>query len=293
VPTDIRDALTAYTEDPPPPAFSFDGILATGRRRRRTRRLAGGGVLLVLALGVALTLPSFLPAPIPYASPTVLDTSGWCATASAAPTGPTVAPTSVVNEKNGYRIRIPVEPAVHAAARMSCYLGETVPPLLPGAALSRDPSDPVGIAPLQAYPARVFDPARPAETSPPTITASAVVTDKRGTGTIGFGAIPSTETTADAARNCGPGPQCTVRTGPHGETVIVLDSTSSSGVRVVNISVYRGDTTILASASNVVLPAAPGQAVNLDDFSPGFRGLPLTVDQLIMLADTPAFDLFP
>jgi hypothetical protein len=303
--TQISDALITYTGDPPPLTFTYDQVLTAGRRERRLRRItiassatAVAGVAVSIA---ALALPRLMstapPTSYTVAGPSwsTVDPTPYCRTASAPPTGPTVAPTTVVNEKNGYRIRIPTEPADHAAARISCYLAAAVPPLLPGVAFYRDPATPAGTVPLQAYPYRVFDPARPAQTTPPGISASAVVTDEQGVGDIGFGVSPAYETAAAAAANCR-GPHCSVRTGPHGETVTVLDVTTDSGYRLINVHVYRGDTIIFASASNGT-PAAvaldPSQAVSSDQKKAGRKDLPLSIDQLIELTAVPQLDLFP
>lgn len=298
--TQIHDALVAYTGAQPPLSFSYDEVLASGRRTRRRRRLAvtsaAAAVAAVAAAGVSLALPhgSAEPAPYVVAGPSwsTLDAAPYCATASAAPTGPLVKPTTVVSEKNGYPIRIPAEPAAHAAARISCYLATVVPPLLPDVIYHRSAAALAGTMPLQAYPGRVFDPARPAETTPPFITAGAVVSDDQGAGEIGFGAAPAYESAAEATTNCA-GNGCTVRTGPNGETVTVLDITAASGYRHVEVHVYHGDTIVSASAENGVTPAtAPGEAISSEDLKPARKDLPLTVEQLVELACTPQLDLF-
>ena len=118
-----------------------------------------------------------------------------------------------------------------------------------------------------------------------------MVTDDRGVGDIGFAASPAYETAAAATANCA-APPCSVRTGPHGETVIVLDGTSKSGYRLVNVYVYRGDTVAFASASNGIPDAVapgPSEAVSTDDKKAGRKDLPLTVDQLIEVAAAPSW----
>jgi len=298
--SDIHDALVAYADDAPPPAFSYDRILAAGRRSRRRRRIVTAGAattVVAVAIGVALVTQPHRDPPAPYtpAGPSwsTLDPAPYCRTAGAPASGPAIAPTTIVSEKNGHRIRIPTEPAGHAAARISCYLARVVPARLPGATYHRDLSTPAGTVPLQAYPSRIFDPARPGDTSPPSIVASAVVTDDQGVGDIGFRAGAAYESAEAAAANCGP-PQCTVRTGPRGATVTVLDSTTDAGYRLVNVLVHRGDTIILASASNGIPEAVvPSEAVATDTRRPGRRDLPLTVDELIEIAAAPEMDLFP
>jgi hypothetical protein len=299
--TQIHDALVAYTDAEPPLSFTYDDVLAAGRRARRRRRLAVAGAAAAVAAvavgGVSLALPhrrgDLLLAPYAVAGPSwsTLDAAPYCKTASAEPTSPLVKPTTVVNEKNDYAIRIPAEPADHAAARISCYLATAVPPLLPDVTYHRSSSTPADTMPLQAYPGRVFDPARPADTTPPYITADAVITDDQGAGTIGFGAGPAYESAADAAANCAG--ICAVRRGPHGETVTVLEITEASGYRHVEVHVYRGDTIASASAENgVTPPTAPGEASSTNGLKPARRDLPLTVQQLIELACAPELDVF-
>jgi len=80
------------------------------------------------------------------------------------------------------------------------------------------------------------------------------------------------------------------------DDLVVLDGTSKSGYRLVNVYVYRGDTITFASASNGVPDAVtPGasEAVSTDDKKAGRKDLPLTVDQLIEVAAAPQLDLFP
>ncbi|WP_430782274.1 hypothetical protein [Actinoplanes sp. G11-F43] len=286
---DLRDALKAYTSGEPPLTFTFDQVVAGGRRVRRRRRLAVAGVtaVLVAAGGVVLGRPP-APAPQPLlpAGPSwaALDPGPFCARAGAAPVEPLVEPTTVVSERNGFAIRIPAEPAGHTAARISCYLATVVPPLLPEVTFHRAAAAPEATLPLQAYPGRVFDPADPGETTPPYVTADAVVADARGVGSVGFGSIAAYESSAEAVANCA-GDGCSVRTGPNGETVIVLDTTAASGYRTVRVSVYRGDTIGTASASNGVLPAVPaGEAIGDDELTPGRPDPLLGVDQLIAVA---------
>lgn len=300
--TQIHDALVAYTGAEPPLSFTYDEVLAGGRRARRRRRFAvvsaAAAVAAVAAGGISLTLPhrsaDLPPAPYAVAGPSwsTLDAAPYCRIASAEPTSPLVKPTTVVSEKNNYPIRIPAEPADHAAARISCYLAAAVPPLLPDATTyHRSAPTPADIMPLQAYPGRIFDPERPADTAPPYITADAVVVDEQGAGEIGFGAAPAYESAAEATANCAG--SCTVRTGPNGETVTVLESNAASGYHHVEVHVYRGDTIASASASNgVTPPTAPGEAISSDELKPARQDLPLTVEQLIELACAPQLDLF-
>lgn len=303
--TDIHDALMAYTSDAPPPAFTYDRILTSGRRARRLRRIATAGAATMVATVavsvVLLTQPHQAPTTpstlytVAGSSWSTLNPTSYCKTASAPAASPTIAPTTVINEKNDYPIRIPTEPADHAAARISCYLAAAVPSLLPKATFHRDPSTPANTIPLQAYPSRTFDPARPGDTTPPQISASAVITDDEGVGDIGFSASPAYETATAAAANCGQ-PPCSVRTGPHGETVTVIDVTTDSGYHLVNVYVYRGDTIIFGSASNGIPDAVasnPSEAVSADAKKAGRKDLPLTVDQLIDLAAAPQLNLFP
>jgi hypothetical protein len=295
--TRIHDALVAYTGAEPPLSFTYEEVLAGGRRARRRRRLAVAGAASVAAVavagGVSLVLPHRTADPAPYAAAgpswSALDPAPYCTTAGAPPTGALVKPTTVINEKNDYPIRIPSEPAGHAAARISCYLAKAVPPLLPDATYHRTEGTPADALPLQAHPARLFDPARPADTAPPFISADAVIADDQGAGTIGFSASPAYESAADATANCAG--SCAVRSGPHGETVTVLTTTTASGYRHVEIRVYRGDMIVSASASNGVTPAMAPEQASQGDREPVRRDLPLTVEQLVELASAPEFDL--
>jgi hypothetical protein len=302
--TEVRDALLAYTGDQPPPTFTYDQVLTSGRRARRRRRFAvagAGAAVVAVAAGAALAaLPdtrATLPEPFTVAGPSwsTLDPAPFCKAAAAPPAGPTIAPATSVNEKNGYRIRIPTEPANHAAARFSCYLTKAVPPLLRAATFHRDTGTPAGAVPLQAFPVRVFDPARPGDTTPPSFSASAVVSDGQGVGDIGFGVGATSASVAEVTANCA-GPDCTLRQGPNGETVTVIDVTSETGYHLVNVYVYRGDTTTFASASNgrpITASRAANEARSGNDYRPGRTDLPLTVDQLVELASAPELDLFP
>ncbi|GIF00172.1 hypothetical protein [Paractinoplanes rishiriensis] len=291
--TDIRRMLDDYISDEPPMSFGLADVRAAGRRARRRRRAAAlsgaGAVVAMVAAGAGMmgVRPDDGTRPAPHrlagAFWAELDPRPFCT--AALRIAPTQAPTTVTNEKNGYPVRIPAEPAEHAAARLSCYLAGAVPPLLPGADYYRSESTPAGTVPLEAY---------PAETTPPAISASAVVSDERGVGEIAFGMWARASTEAENVANCD-GPPCTVRRGPNGEAIIVLDVRQDSGVRLVNITVFRGDTMAFASASNA-LPAPPaptGQAGSAGDRRLGRDDLALSVDQLIDLLMAPAFTLFP
>lgn len=176
--TEIRDVLVAYTGNEPPLSFTYDHVLGGGRRARRRRRITVAGAataVIAVVAGVALHGADAAPAPYTVVGPSwsTLDAAPYCAAASAPPTSPLVKPTTVVNEKNSYPIRIPAEPADHAAARISCYLATAVPRLLPpGVTYHRSAETPATTMPLQVYPGRVFDPARPAVTVLDSTTAS-------------------------------------------------------------------------------------------------------------------------
>lgn len=291
---DIREALLEYTADQPPASFGFDQVRAAGRRARWRRRVMATGVVVAAVAGVVPFLRSAPePAPVP-AGPgwSTLDPAPFCRVASAPPTEPAVTPTTVVNEKNGYPINIPAEPAGHAAARFSCYLARAVPERLPGFVFHHDPNQPAGTLPMQAVPKRVFDPARPADTVPMIIGGSAAVADERGAGSIGIGVSPTFEEAAGAAADCTA--DCTVRTGPHGEVITVRDIRQPNGYRLINLTVYRGGTTISAGVSNgIPVEAPPGELLSQDALTPSRPGLPLTVDDLVALATDPALTLQP
>jgi hypothetical protein len=121
-----------------------------------------------------------------------------------------------------------------------------------------------------------------------------VVTDDQGVGDIGFGVGSAYETAASATADCTR--PCSLRTGPHGETVTVLDIRTASGYRLVNIRVYQGDTIAFASASNGIPgPAATGptDVRSAEDHRPGRKDLPISIDELINLAAAPELNLFP
>lgn len=298
--TDIREALVAYAEDEPPMTFSYEQVVIAGRRARRRRRIAAaaaGSLVFVAVTGVVVAaLPHIRadPPPLTLDGPSwpALDPAPYCAAAEAEPSTPAIAPTTHVSEKTGYRIRIPTEPADHAADRISCYLAKAVPPLLPGVTYHRSPGAPDGSVALEAYPVRVFDPAQPGETTPPYFSAEAFVSDSKGVGEIGFGAYPATETVEDAVASCD---GCDVRSGPQGATVLVHELAEESGYRLVNVWVHRGDTVAFATATNALPAESPpaGEASSTADQEVGRPDPPLTPDQLVELASAPELTLFP
>jgi hypothetical protein len=297
----VRDALLTYAADEPPMTISSTSVLDAGRRSRRRRRLAAlsgaaGGVAAVGGV-LALLIPALGPAParppITVGGPvwTQLDPSALCAAATvpAAPV-PGLPPTAT-NAKTGYSMPVPSEPPAHAAARISCELMRAVPALLPGASFQLEPGAAGDVQPLQVAPVRVFDPARPAETSPPMIMGGAVISDAGGVGTIGFGFSPAYEPPPTSQTCQGP---CVLRTGPHGEAVAVLTFVGGNGFILVNLYVYSGRTIVFVSASNGVTPPASGmQPHSLEDATVGRDDLPLTVDQLITVASSLTLTLFP
>jgi hypothetical protein len=88
-----------------------------------------------------------------------------------------------------------------------------------------------------------------------------------------------------------------VRTGPHGDIVLVLDVTApDTGVRTIDVHVYRGNTIITAGMSNgkpADLTASPQQAKSTNDSATGRAELPLGIDDLVNLADVPELQLVP
>ncbi|MEU4425876.1 hypothetical protein AB0F81_35095 [Actinoplanes sp. NPDC024001] len=288
--TDIRDALLAYTGDEPPLPFGYEQVVTAGRRVRRRRRAAAaaaGSLVFVAVAGVAVTGLPHDPAPFAVGGPSwpALDPAPFCAAAAAPPSTPAIAPTTVVRDLNDYRVRIPVEPADHAAARLSCRLATVVPPLLPGFRFHLIPGAPEDGLPLRVEPAQVFDPAQP-QTTLPVFSAGALVSDDEGVGEIGFGAWPAGETVAEATANCA---GCEVRTGPDGATVLIDVMTGDAGLRTVNVWVHRADTVTFATTSNAV----PDPATDADRQEVGRPDPPLTLDQLVRLAAAPELTLFP
>jgi hypothetical protein len=290
VPADIHDALVAYTDDAPPAAFTYDQIRLAGRRSQRLRRLAttGAVAVTVVAVTAGVTFEVYTPQSAPEAVTGPAPDRGPHCRAADLPYQH-LKPTTLINGANGFPMRIPTEPPEHAAARFSCFLAEAVSAVLPGAVLRQDPSAPADTGPLEAYPFRSRDVLKPFDPVPPAINASALLADDVGFGEIAFRVSPAYETVATAKANCRQ-LSCSVRTGPHGETVTVTNVTTGSGYRRTTVNVYRGDTITLASVSNGV-PQDPGS--DEGGKTVGRKDLPLTVDQLIDLAAAPQLDLFP
>jgi hypothetical protein len=149
------------------------------------------------------------------------------------------------------------------------------------------------MVPLQVHPGRTFDANHPLETSPPYFTASAVVADGNGVGEIGFGVSSASESIVDATNNCGPR-FCTVRSGPHGELITVLDIGGGSEVHVINVSICRGGSVVFGSASNAISPTTVetvGGASQQKQL--GRTDLPISVDNLVEILLGPELTLFP
>ncbi|MET7398940.1 hypothetical protein ABZS66_36220 [Dactylosporangium sp. NPDC005572] len=291
----VRNALLSYIAEGPPMDTTSAAVLAAGRRARRRRRtgvgaatVAGIAALVGLALVAANTWPGATATVELPAGPgwTALDPSPFCA-AAAAPAGPQVTtPTGAASEKSGSVVASPTEPTEHAAARLSCYLLREVPQRLPGTTFYRGRGTPDGTLPLQVHLGRAVE---------PYFTSSAIVADRRGVGTIGFGFAPAQESPGTATADCH-APACKVRTGPHGEVVTVVSAGSGrDGQRqLVNVRVYFGQTVAFASASNTnAVDAATDEAGVFEDLPVGRPDLPLSVDALIDLIATPNLTLFP
>lgn len=298
----VRDALLSHTADGPPMPFTADDVIRAGRRSRRWHRaaVAAGAGLTVAALAAAamMVIPILKPAPryvLPADVPlwTELDPTPFCDLAAAPVAEPEAAPTTVVSPKNGFPILIPTEPPAHASARFSCYLLAAVPDYLPGASFALAPLAPDGTVPLEVRPGRVFDPDRPLDTSPPYLVSEAVITDAGGVGSIGFSASPAYESADQTIRNCTG--ECTVRYGPDGEIITVLDIAGADpqrDVRLVNILVYDGETILFASAMNGVSDPVGPFAVN-PPVLVGRDDLPISIDALIEILLASDFTLFP
>jgi hypothetical protein len=285
--TDIHDALVAYTDDAPPPAFTYDQIRRDGRRARRLRRIGAAAGVATTVAAVAVSI-SVIGRPSPPPTAAAADAAPFCRTAAENPTGPAIEPSTSIEATNGYPVRWPAEAPEHAAARMSCFLIEAVPALLPEATFRPDPSARPGTLPLEAYPFGIRTVLDPSEPVKPQMGASAVIADDEGVGTIGFDLRPTWQPVATAIAKCGP-PSCSVRKGPHGETVIVIETTGDSGYREVTVNVYRGDTFVVGSVTNGVRK----KIERSDQVVAGRKDLPITVDQLIELAAAPPLTLFP
>jgi hypothetical protein len=86
-----------------------------------------------------------------------------------------------------------------------------------------------------------------------------------------------------------------VRSGADNEVITVLEVPTPSGYRLVNMRVYRGETTIFAALSNGIprVTATPGEAVTLEARQPSRPSLQITIDELIRLATAPELTLTP
>jgi hypothetical protein len=251
----LRQALHAYvTVDEPPARSLTEGVLVAGRRARRARAVAwiAGAVVAVVLLATSATAA-------------MMRGGGG--------DGPVQPGPGCRSSGTGSS---PEE-------RIGCYLSTVVPSVRPDATLSYL-DGPAGTEPLGAY--------RADEAAPGAFGASALVSDALGRGNLQFlifrwptpGTVPP--------EPCGEPGDCTLREGPHGETVAVSSSRFSDGDPpaehiMISVTVYTGQTVVVAMTANT------GLGVLTDDGRPGRPEPPLTVDQLIEIACGPALVIYP
>lgn len=259
---DLAEALRAHVRDEPPLGLTSTDVLTAGRRSRRLRRTgyALGGVAAVSgALLVAVTVPGLLPA---------LGTNHDVAQPVA----------SAPDEATCERLVGGLVDATEASDRLSCYLLDTIPRILPQATLTDNPARP-GTAALVAAPDIMG--------SNGGISATAVVTDNAGTGIILVTVAPGPAPDPDqiAGRCGGATAKATCRIGPHSEHIETFDlGKDQRGVHSRTVYVYVGNTFIVASAMNVSETEPP---------TPTRPEPPLTIDQLIAIATSPQLVLYP
>ncbi|BAL87095.1 hypothetical protein AMIS_18750 [Actinoplanes missouriensis 431] len=270
---DVREALKTYvTEDEPAMGLTAGTVLNAGRRSRRNRRLAGvAGAALVAALagaGVAVVSGGGSTDPEFAAAGACLGRPG------ARPSGAIAADRPLSPELVEW-----------AATSLTCHLGEALPRLLPDARYAPVPGVPVG--PLVGF-------SHGGE--PPwgnRVDALALIRDREGTGdltvTVGV-ADPSAAATAEDECRRETVSRCTVRSGPHGETVLVgteADGTPADAPRDIVVRVYRGWSEIYVQASNTDRQAVDGGAPVATRPEPV-----LSEDQAVGLALSPELYLF-
>jgi hypothetical protein len=285
----IRDALITYTGAEPPLTFTYEQILSRGRGRRRRRRFALAAAVTTLAAVVAgMAFPALTKPYTPVApAQSTLDARPYCRAASSPPPSPLISPSTV--DRSGNVSWRPAAPPGHTAAQLSCYLATKIPPLLPGGAYRRSLDAPAGTMPLQAQ--LRPSPAAPGSTDE-AVSAAAVVTDDQGAGAIGFGVVVGQASQRIGQWAGGTLGFCGAHTTSTGKTIVVFDTTTASGYRVVQVYVYAGDGIISARGSNgSALPAGLGPQID-DGTEPTRRSPPLTKDQLVDLACGIQLDFF-
>jgi hypothetical protein len=281
--TEVRQALQAYVDDGEPVmGLTAAGILTAGRRSRRNRRLAGyAGAGLVTALagaGVVAVLGGGSPGTDRYTGPDF-------AAAAPCPVTPGPRPPGAVTADR------PLPPDVlrWATTSLTCHLSDEVPRLLPTARFAQVPGAAAG--PLLGF---------SHGGQPPfgnRVDSMTLIRDARGTGDLNvFVGVVDPATAARAETDCrsqtgAAEARCSVRTGPHRETVLL--STEAGNIpaeepRNVVVRVYRGHTEINVQVSNTDRRSVDGRGPVATRPQPV-----LTAEQTVQLALSPELYLFP
>jgi hypothetical protein len=302
----LSDALhTQITRNEPPVSLTASHAIAVGRRQRRQQTALGicaGGAFIALAIvgGLALrpaggppvaspgscaaTVPTRapLPAPTGFEFPSGESLPGPLPTnqATAPPIGITPSGSPTASGQTGAQAVL--------ADRVTCYLAQAVPELLPRATFTGMSATSLGgqdlRSPLVAGPDWIIGNA--------SLAATAVVHDDEGAGSVHV-VIGPTTARPDPQR-CADTSVCTLRTGPHGEVIEVHQTIGPitrhgfvdvpAGVIGYTVYVYTGHTMVLAGTHNTTdtagrLPVSRPRP-------------PLSIDQLITLATAPELAIF-
>jgi hypothetical protein len=277
---DLRDRLNAYVMAEPPRTLTAEAVLRAGQRARRVHRLglASAVVVLVATAAVVPTVllrPTPLPAPVgttpPFAGGVTLDLAHLC-TAAEAPTPPAAVrvDASPVDPTGGPEF--PDAEIDRTAAQLRCAVSEMVAAKLPGFRFTELHSALQGDRPRLTEPLEFY-----VEVPGPRFVTDAVAVDESGAVTIGFDVAGHSR-----LGGCEP-TSCTVRRGPQGEQVLVLEGTGGRHVEV------RRGRTVIDVWELLVDGRLPLSAQ--EDGQPRDE-LPLTVDQLIEIAVDPRLDVF-
>lgn len=200
----MHHALRQYASDGEPAmGLTADAVLAAGRRSRRTRRLAGwaGAGLAVALVGAGVVVAA-------NGGSTGTD----FAAATPCPFPPGSRPPGVIAADQ------PLSPQLveWATTSVTCYLSAEVPRLLPAATYARRPG-------VSAGPLTGFSPGG----EPPwgnRVDSMTVIRDARGAGDLSvfIGVVDQSAAAREKARcQREEAAQCTVQSGPNGETVLL------------------------------------------------------------------------
>ncbi|MGX6606642.1 hypothetical protein ACWKSP_31640 [Micromonosporaceae bacterium Da 78-11] len=271
---EVRYALKAYVSDGEPAmGLTAGAVLTAGRRSRRTRRLAGfaGAGLAVALAGAGVVSVS----------------GGSSAGADFAAAAPCPAPPGS-RPAAAFAAGRPLTPELvrWATTRLTCFLGDEVPRLLPAARYAQVPG-------AQAGPLTGFS----LGGEPPwgnRVDAMALIRDAEGTGDLMISVgVADRSTAAQDVDSCrrDQAAKCTVRNGPNGETVLLgteHDPLPAGNPRNFVVRVYRGHSEISVQVSNTDRRSVHGAAPVATRPEPV-----LSADQAVQLALSPELFLFP